>query len=292
MTYTTSSGKSVIKLTLVVLQILTHCLPVIYTIHSYSHFDASTPVRIVFHNIWICCACSFWWLTLHNYNFSQYRRHWQTRKFYITLFSKEWEIVCIAETQTMSRQNGWDTNNACVKYLCLNASFVTNIMIFRFWVASTEWDQKSVCEIPSDYWDSSFESPEWMSQLNNAYYMKCYMEIELTIDWDPKFCVARMSEIKKRHQHEILNGYEFQSMSNQNEWVNTACELLKTVITDSQSQLLRFKILNGKNEWDINGMCLWNTRYCFCHWDSNLFSCQINLCCSSTSAALVTRVGG
>ena len=143
MTYTTSSGKSVIKLTLVVLQTFTHCLHVIYTIYSYSHFAASTPVRIVFHNIWICRVCSFWWLTLHNYNLSQHRRHWQTSKFYITLFSKEWEIVCIAETQTMSRQNGWDTNNAYLKYLCLNASFVTNIMIFRFWVASTEWDQKT-----------------------------------------------------------------------------------------------------------------------------------------------------
>ena len=41
-------------------------------------------------------------------------------------------------------------------------------------------------------------------------------------------------------------------MSNQNEWVNTACELLKTEITDSQSQLLRFKLLNSKNERDIN----------------------------------------
>ena len=61
-----------------------------------------------------------------------------------------------------------------------------------------------------------------------------------------------MSEIKKQHQHEILNGYEFQSMSNQNESVNTACELLTTEITDSQSQLLRFKLLNSKNERDIN----------------------------------------
>ena len=42
---------------------------------------------------------------------------------------------------------------------------------------------------------------------------------------------------------------EFQSMSHQNEWVNTACEILKMEITDSQSQLLRFKLLN---ERDIN----------------------------------------
>ena len=31
-----------------------------------------------------------------------------------------------------------------------------------------------MCEIPSDYLDSSLESPEWMSQFNNVYYMKCY----------------------------------------------------------------------------------------------------------------------
>ena len=38
-------------------------------------------------------------------------------------------------------------------------------------------------------------------------------------------------------------------MSHQNEWVNTTCEILKMEITDSQSQLLRFKLLN---ERDIN----------------------------------------
>ena len=100
MTYTTSSGKSVIKLTLVVLQTLSHCLPVIYTIHSYSHFDASTPVRIVFHNILICCVCSFWWLTLHNYNFSKHRRHWQTWKFHYYFIFK----------RMRNSEHCWDSN--------------------------------------------------------------------------------------------------------------------------------------------------------------------------------------